>query len=142
MSSPELPWVAMKVKERIGVLNNLWQEAEKLHRTATRDEYEREAVYIYGRLREAWERGVEEVLLGRVVERYRPGVQTKQARNLSDITEDDCKALEAGMTKCSQWLPGHDQAPAANVPVPDPADLKDDIKALEIWVKRITKRRN
>ena len=140
VSSPELPWVAMKVKDRIGVLKNNWQQAEKLHRTATLDQYEREAVYIYGRLREAWERALEEVLLGGVVERYRPGVQTQQAKHLSDITKDDCEALEAGMTKCSRWL--HDQAPAENVPVPDPAEVKSDIAAFETWVKTIRKRRN
>lgn len=142
VSSPELPWVAMKVKERIGVLKNMCQKAEKLNRTSGREKYEREAVYIYGRLREAWERGFEEILLGGVVERYRQSIQTQQAKYLSDITADDCKALESGMTKCSRWLPGHDQAPAEIVSVPNPEELSNDIEALEKWVKTISKRRN
>jgi hypothetical protein len=141
VTSPELPWVAMKVRERIGVLKNMWQRAEKLHRIATRDEYEREAVLIYGLLREAWERGLEEILLGGVVERYRQNIQTQQVKQLSDITEEDCRILEAGITKCSRWLPGHDQAPAENVPTPDPSELKSDVDALESWVKTISKRR-
>lgn len=131
----------MKVKNRIGVLRKRYQHAEKLHRTATSEEYEREAVYIYGLLREAWERGLEEILLGGVVERYRQNVQTQQAKHLSDISDKDCKALESGITKCSRWLPGHDQAPAENVPVPDPEELKHDIDALEEWVKTISRRR-
>lgn len=139
--SPELPWVAMKVKDRVGALRNLLQRAEKVNRTGSRVDYEREALMIYGLMREAWERGLEEVLLGGVVERYRPSIQTLRARYLSDITEEDCKALDAGMTKCSRWLPGHDQAAAENAGVPDPAELKIDIDALETWVTTISKRR-
>lgn len=141
VSSPELPWVAMKVKDRISALKNMWQSAEKLYRTSEREEYEYKAVYIYSRLREAWERGIEEILLGGVVERYRQSIQTQRAKYLTDITEDDCNALESGMTKCSRWT-GHDQAPAENVSVPNPDELSRDIGALEEWVKTISKRRN
>jgi energy-coupling factor transporter ATP-binding protein EcfA2 len=141
VSSPELPWVAMKVKNRIGVLKNQWQKADKLFRQGARDEYEQDALLIYGRLRETWERGLEEVLLGGVVERYRPSVQTQQAKHLSDITADDCKVLEGGMTKCSRWLPGHDQSPAENVAVPEPEELKADIEEIEGWMQTIQKRR-
>jgi len=141
VSSPELPWVAMKVRNRISALKNQWQRADKEFRKGTRDEYEREALLIYGRLRETWERGLEEVLLGGVVERYRPSVQTQQAKHLSDITAEDCKALEDGMTKCSRWLPGHDQSPAENVAVPEPEELKADIEELEEWMQTIQKRR-
>jgi len=92
-------------------------------------------------LREAWERGVEEVLLGGVVERYRPGVQTQQVAQIADITAEDCKNVETAMTKCSKWLPGHDQAAAARADIPEPAELKADIEALENWVAAIRKRR-
>ena len=82
------------------------------------------------------------MLLGGIVERYRPGVQTQQIRNMSDITEEDCQELESAMTKCSKWLPGHDQAAAAKADIPEPATLKSDIELLEGWVSRIRKRRN
>ncbi len=45
------------------------------------------------------------------------------------------------MTKCSKWLPGDDQAPAARAPVPEPGELKADIEALESWVGTIRSRR-
>jgi hypothetical protein len=92
-------------------------------------------------LRETWERALEEVLLGGVVERYRPSVQTQKLAPLSDITDADCKTVETAMTKCSTWLPGHDKAPAARAPVPGAAELKKDIDALETWVKGIRDRR-
>jgi energy-coupling factor transporter ATP-binding protein EcfA2 len=137
----ELPWAALAVRKRIGYLKKELQTAEKLHRDGHQDKYEREAKNLYGFLREAWERGLEEVLLGSVVERFRPGVQTRHITKIADIKLDDCKALEAGMTKCSAWLRGHDQAAAARTPVPGPTELKADIEALEKWVDGIHARR-
>lgn len=137
----ELPWVALPIKKKIGYLKNMWQFADKLSRDGHQDAYEKEAKYLYGLLREGWERAIEEVLLGGIVERYRPGVQTQQIAQVADITADDCKVVETAMTKCSTWLPGHDQAAAARAPVPGPDELKADIEALENWVKAIRKRR-
>ena len=137
----ELPWVALKVSKRIGHLRNLLQEAEKLHREGHQAAYETEASLIYGYLREAWERGLEEVLLGGVVERYRPSVQTQQVAVIADITVEDCKTVEIAMTKCSKWLPGHDQPAAARSEIPEPAALKADIDMLDRWLTAIRKRR-
>lgn len=139
--SAELPWVAMRVKERLGVLRAQWQEAEKLFRTKGPDAYEREAREICGLLREAWEQAVGEVLLNDVIERYRPSIETKKARHLHDIVPEDCVALEAGMTECSRWMRGHDQSPADGAPFPKPADLLKQIGDLDDWVQRIRKRR-
>ena len=137
----ELPWVALKVAKRIGYLKKQLQAAEKLYREGHQAAYEMETSVIYGYLREAWERGVEEVLLGGVVERYRPGVQTQQVTLIADIKVEDCKAVEIAMTKCSKWLPGHDQAAAARADIPEPASVKADIERLEAWVKAIRGRR-
>ena len=141
LSSQELPWAAMTVRSRIGHLKDLWQAAETLYRKGEQERYERDAAYIYGLLREAWERGVEEVLLGGTVERYRKTIQTQRARQLSDISSADCDGLDAGMAKCSKWLPGHDQAAAENEPFPEPDELRSDITALGEWVQRIRNRR-
>jgi energy-coupling factor transporter ATP-binding protein EcfA2 len=137
----EMPWVALPVKKKIGYLKNQWQAAEKLFRDGHQSAYEKESKYLYGLLREAWERALEEVLLCGVVERFRPGVQTQHVITIADITEEDCKKLDAAMTKCSKWLPGHDQAAAARAEVPEPDVLRTDIEALESWVSAIRKRR-
>jgi energy-coupling factor transporter ATP-binding protein EcfA2 len=137
----ELPWVALPVKKKIRHLKKEWQAADKLFRGGHQDAYEKEAKGLYGLMREAWERALEEVLLEGIVERYRPGVQSQHIATIADITSEDCRALEAAMTKCSKWLPGHDQAPAARAAVPEPTELKNDIEALENWVAAIRKRR-
>lgn len=138
----EMPWVALPVKKKIGYLKNEWQAAYKLFRDGHQAAYEKEAKYLYGLLREAWERALEEVLLEGVVERFRPGVQTQHVIMIADITEGDCKTLDTAMSKCSRWLPGHDRAAAARAEVPEPDALKTDIETLEKWVAAIRKRRS
>ena len=139
--SEELPWVAMPVKGKIGYLKKEWQAADKYFRDGNQDAYEKEAKYLYGLLRESWERALEEILLSGVVERYRPSVQTQRLAPLTDISVDDCNAVSTAMTKCSTWLPGHDKAPAARSPVPSSDELHQDITALDTWVKSIRDRR-
>jgi hypothetical protein len=131
----------MSVKDRIGKLRARWQAAEKIHRTSGAGAYEAEARDIYASLREAWEQGVSEILLADVVERYRHSIETQKVRDLHDITEDDCKAVDAGMTECSRWMRGHDQAPADGAPFPTPAELQGRINDLDSWVKAIRHRR-
>jgi len=106
--SEELPWVALKINKKIGVLKKSWATADKLYRDGHQDAYEKDAKYLYGFLREAWERALEEVLLSGIVERYRPGVQTQQIARIADITLEDCSAVDKAMSKCSAKLRGHD----------------------------------
>jgi hypothetical protein len=141
LCSEELPWFAMRVNDRIGVLRNRWQTTEKISRTQGADTYERDGREIYGLLREAWEQAVAEVLLNDVIERYRPSIETKNVRPLHDISEEDCVAVDDGMAECSRWIRGHDQAAADGTPFPTPAELEKRIEDLDAWVKRIRKRR-
>lgn len=138
----ELPWFAMPVKKKIGHLKNEWQNADKLFRDGNQAAYEKDAAHLYGLLRSAWERALEEVLLGGLIERFRVNVQTQQIENIADITLEECRTLDAAMTKCSRWIAGHDQAAAARAPMPEPSQLKADIDLLENWVQVIHKRRN
>jgi AAA domain len=140
--SPDLPWIAAPVKDRIGKLRVRWQVAEKLQRTSTSEAYESAAREMYGLLREAWEKAVSEVLLNDVVERYRPSIETQKLRHLHDITPGDTEIVEKAMTECSRWIRGHDHPAADGTPVPSPAELKQRIDELENWVKAVRQRRN
>ena len=140
--SPDLPWIAAPVKDRIGKLRVRWQGAEKLQRTSGSEAYESAAREMYGLLREAWEKAVSEVLLNDVVERYRPSIETQKLRHLHDITLGDTEIVEKAMTECSRWIRGHDHPAADGTPVPGPAELKQRIDELEDWVKAVRQRRN
>jgi len=136
------PWLAAKVKDRVGTLKSKVQQAEKLFKEADPTIYEVFACDLYGRLRETWERSVEELLLNDSVRRFRRSIETNRLAKLSDIKPEDIEFVVAAITKCSKYLRGHDKAVAINEPVPAPAELKADIENLENWVSGMRKRRN
>jgi hypothetical protein len=123
------------------VLKSKFQQAEKLFKEADSAIYEAFACDLYGRLRETWERSVEELLLNDSVRRFRRSIETNRLKKLSDIKSEDIECVEAAMTKCSKHLRGHDKAVAINEPVPAPAELRADIENLESWVSGMRKRR-
>jgi hypothetical protein len=142
MSSSDLPWIAMSVKDRLGRLRELWQAADKVSRTSGSAAYEKDAREIYALTRETWEQAVSEVLLNDVVEPYRTSIETKKVIKLYDISKEDYVALEDGMAKCSRWMRGHVQPAADGTPYPEPAHLQKCIQDLNDWVQGIRKRRS
>jgi hypothetical protein len=133
------PWVSMKVKDRLGCLRKDLQSAEAVYNRSGYKDYEPLARLIYERLREAWERGVEEVLLNGAVVRFGRPVHTQQLRHLHDITPEDIRVVVEGMTEASRVL--HDQPGAINEPVPIPDEVRKDIQLLDQWVSAIRQRR-
>ena len=72
-------WIAIGVKERIGVLRARLQAATALVK-GDHDGYESAGRENLGRLRETWERAVPELLLNDVVERNRPSIDQRRNR--------------------------------------------------------------
>ncbi|MCV0384758.1 MAG: hypothetical protein K5799_15155, partial [Erythrobacter sp.] len=140
ISEDGLPWHAQRITERLTALTDDLPNLRVLHNNV-RPEYEIEARRLYGRLRQAWERAVEEVLLNEAITRFSPAIQTQRLRRVVDVTEEDLTAVDAGMTKCSAWLEGHDQPATANEALPDPDEIDADIRALRTWVQSIRRRR-
>ena len=137
----DIPWIAQNTNKRIGFLNKSTQNAEQIFNKEHNSIYEATAREIYGYMREAWERAVEEVLLNGVITRFNVEVHTKKVKKISDISIEDYETLEKGMSKCSLFIRGHDQ-PSANVePVPTPEEIKEDIAILKSWVKGIRDKR-
>jgi hypothetical protein len=134
------PWVAMRIKERIGYLKNKLQEAEALYNRGEHSSYEPQARNIYSLLRQAWERAVEEILLNSVVLRFGREVQTQRLKVLTDISDGDIRLIDREMTKCSTYFGGHDEAAAINEDPPGPDEVRSDIKSLEDWVAGMRRR--
>ncbi len=136
-----LPWYGMPLKKRIGWLRQEVTRLRKTYKDDSREVYDRDCSYLWGRLREAWECGVEEVLLNGAIKRFSRKVSTQPLRSVHDITAADIATVEEGMTACSRWLPGHDQAAALNTAMPDPDVVHNAVEALEAWRDSIVKRR-
>jgi len=133
------PWIAMSVNRRIGVLRNELQAAGAALRKGDRTGYEQKAEWIYERLRQSWERAVEEVLLNEVVVRFGDGVSTQRLKKVTDVTDLDVQTVDAEMSHCSGFV--HDESGAVNAGIPEPLVIEADIKRLDDWIDAIEKRR-
>ena len=128
----------MWVSKRLGVLRNELQAAGAILRKGDRAAYEQKAEWIYKRLRQTWERAVEEVLLNRVLVRFGDAVETQRLKVLTDIKDADVQMVESEMAYCSSFV--HDESGAVNAGIPDPSVLEADIKRLDDWVAALRKR--
>jgi recombinational DNA repair ATPase RecF len=136
-ADPELPFEGKNTSARIAALRNQLQGIAKLYKNGEEQEHRRQTIEVYVKLRMAWERAVEEVLLRQVVLRFRKGIETQRLAEV--LVEDrDYSEVSAGMSKCSNYP--HDKALVAGVAVPDPDELLGDINALEAWRSQIEER--
>ena len=133
------PWIAMRVKQRLGVLRNELQTAEALLNKGDRPAYEQKAEWIYGRLRKSWERALEELLLNEVIVRFGDEVHTERLRKLTDISDADVQLVDEQMSRCSRLM--HDQSGAVNEPIPEPDVVRADLTRLDEWVADLRKNR-
>ncbi len=136
--SDSLPFDGAGAKARIGLLKNMQVDAAKLHKENDEEGYVQLARQTYQRLRDAWERTIEEVLLNGVVWRFKRGISTQSLRGVA-VEDVDYTAIQNGMGKCSNYA--HDGAAQAQVALPLPTELLDDIHALDTWRKSILIRR-
>lgn len=136
------PWDALPVGKRIGLLRNEHQTLNKIERTETEEVYRERVKPLYGKLRETWERFVEEVFLNGTVQRFGREIQTKKLAKIVDLTIDDYNLVDVNMSKCSTYFLGHDSAGALIEQMPDSDEFLSDIKTLDDFAKAIRTRRN
>ena len=129
----------LKTKERIKVLRKLLNEASAYHEEGTDEEYREIVKAFYDFLRSSWERAIEEILLQDVILRFRGSVETKRLSGVV-VEHEDYVTIYSGMTRCSNWIGGHDHAAALGSSVPLPDVLKNDLSALDEFYKQINKR--
>lgn len=135
------PWDALPVNKRIGILKDNYQKLEKIERTDTEERYKSAVQQLYGKLRETWERFIEEVFLNGAVQRFGREIQTQRLSKLTDLTEADYQKVDDNMGKCSTCFLGHDSAGALMQQPPPSAEFQEDINLLENFIKEIRTRR-
>jgi hypothetical protein len=133
------PWIAKKVVRRIESLRErLNAIPENVNRDT--DGYRRLAKDFYTDLRESWERLVEEVLLGSVVERFSSAVKTQSLKEV--IVEDgDYQTIYAAMKRVSEFS-GHDMAAGRQLPLPDLNDMRRDLDQIHEFRLLVHRRKN
>jgi hypothetical protein len=102
-----LPFDVLGTKNRVGRLRQMLVEIRQAHQSGEEDKHRALTARAYGDLRLAWERYVEEVLFNGAIQRFGEGVSTQRLKEV-EVSDDDYRAIEAGMTKCSKFE--HDAA--------------------------------
>jgi hypothetical protein len=131
VSVDDQPWIAKKVKERERTLDtqlkavpdNLAPDSHELRKVAKQ---------FYTDLRETWERAVEEVVLGGVVERFGTDVKT-QSLKMVDIDDEDYRVIYFAMKRASERS-GHDQAAGKQIDAPNRAQMESDLMELRGFI--------
>ncbi len=127
------PWESMTIKQRLKVLKQLYQDINQSNQFDLEETKEQKIRHFYGRLREAWEALIEELLLNKVVVRFGRAVQTQRLKRLTDITDDDIGKVDTAMSKCSKIFIGHDQATNFKEEVPNLSEIKDDLDLIDSY---------
>lgn len=132
------PWIAQPVNKRIETLRTRLKAFEAVA-DFTDEPWRRTAKDFYTDLRETWERLVEEVLLGKVVERFNTDVRTQSLRGVV-ISDEDHKQVYWAMKRVSERS-GHDMAPGRAIPVPTPVEMKADLDVIDKFRVEANKRK-
>lgn len=133
-----LPFEAGKLSARINGLVDQAQRAKKaLEQENDLEKYEQLIRDGYRRLRDTWERLVEEGLFGETVRRFRNSVQTKLLKR-AYIDNQDFQEVWDGITRCSNYT--HDAPMDAPSPMPQPDDFIADVARLKASHDRIVAR--
>lgn len=137
ISETDEPWIIMSVNKRIEMLRTRLKTFDGVTDFNT-DEWRGKAKDFYTDLRETWERLVEEVVLGKVVERFNTDVKTQSLKGVV-IEDEDYKTVFWAMARVSE-LSGHDMATGRALPLAKPTDMKTDLDKLDTFKTDIVKR--
>lgn len=125
-----MPWKGLNVAKRIGRIKNDAAQLPKLHTTSPAD-YEVAVKNLYGRLRDTYERVVEEIIFRDIVRRGTDIIQTQLLRYVC-LSHALAIRFHEGMTRANTH--SHDNPAADTVPVPAPGEFAKDIEDLELLI--------
>ena len=131
------PWQSKRLTDRIQVLRCKLKEFEA-GADIDPETHGKQVADFYTKLRESWERLVEELLLGKVVERYGTDVKTQSIRHVA-VEDSDHQEIFWAM-KCVSEYSGHDTAVAQPVSLPSHEDMRRDLDRLDQYRSKLRAR--
>jgi ABC-type transport system involved in cytochrome c biogenesis ATPase subunit len=97
-------------------------------------------VNLYTQLRDTWERVIEEILLNKAVQRFRPEIMTQRLEEACIDPANDYPLVFEGMKRCSHFS-GHDLAEGLPHELPECDEVAQDIAALKEFAKMASERK-
>jgi ABC-type uncharacterized transport system ATPase subunit len=118
-----IAWQGLPVKKRLRLIRTEFAQVRKLANSSP-TQYELQTKHLYSRLRDAYERMVEELIFCDVVRR---GVDRVETQKLRYVHLSDTMAIRfnEGMTKANTF--SHDNPASATVTIPKPAEVDADL---------------
>ena len=132
-----IPWKAKPVHDRINQIEENLNKLESMG-DADYDDQRQQWNRIHSDLRESWERLVEELLLNKVVVRYKPDVKTQSLKGVI-VEDEDHRTIYWAMKRVSEWS-GHDMPTAKDKLLPKIRELREEVKLLEEFRRKVKKR--
>lgn len=134
------PWPMKNVRDRVYEISKEFDTLVNSRRDHTGQELRTAVTGLYTRMRETWERIIEEVLFNNTVQRFRPEIMTQRLEEACINPQDDYPLIFEGMKRCSYYA-GHDQAHALPSALPESDQISRDIEALKDFARMAMKRR-
>lgn len=128
-------WQGLPVKKRLNLIKQDFAPLRKLHQTSPGD-YERHLKNLYGRLRDTYERIVEECLFQNVIRRGVDRVETQKLR-MVQISDAIANRFHVGMTKANTF--SHDNPESETVVTPKPEEFEKDLMYIQSLIDDIAK---
>lgn len=123
-------WKGLNVSKRIGHIKQKFAPLPKLHSTSP-SSYEFEVKGLYGRLRDTYERMVEEIIFSDIVRRGSDVISTQKLRYVT-LPDDLAIRFHDGMTRANTH--SHDNPASDSVAVPTPDEFEAHLKELETLI--------
>jgi energy-coupling factor transporter ATP-binding protein EcfA2 len=137
VASDDGPWQVKKVRERLPILEAMVKSLPDPG-SCPPAEYQQRTEEFYSKLRETWERVVEECLLNDVVGRFQPGVATQSLKGV-EVTDADYTKIFFAMKKASEFS-GHDRAAGRPPVVRSKDEMRNDLGELWTYEKDLRRR--
>ena len=133
------PMRAQPVKEVIEGLKRQLDNKKRFYENGEHDKWEKTVDVLLKRLRETWERAVEEAL-SPVFKRLSHKVKTRGLGKVTALTMEDCIKMRNAYGLCS--IPLHSTSEALNPAMPKPFEIQSKITELRTWVEDIKERQS
>jgi hypothetical protein len=125
-----ISWKGLSVKKRIAIIRNDFMSIRKLH-SSNPSNYEYEMKNLYGRVRDTYERVVEECIFCDIVRRGVDKIETQKLRYVH-LSDPLAIRFHDGMSKANTH--SHDNPASGSIAVPDPVEFDGDVDFVESLV--------
>ncbi|GGI32722.1 AAA family ATPase [Staphylococcus chromogenes] len=140
ISTDDHGWITLSVKKRISKLKDDYQKLQTTYKNLSDDRpedlinYENQIKLWFEKIRETWEKSVEDVLFNGAVRRFDYAIQT-QRLDKAAVNQEYVLEITKRMTESSKWV--HDKAEIIGEEIPEPEVLKEQLDKLDAFYKKL-----